>query len=74
MIRLEEVIVVIGSQFSDNTLVGDAQNMSGHAHGGDDTLTSGTGNDKMWGDAQVIWAPLRAVTTRSFFELTMPTM
>ena len=37
-----------------NTLVGDAQTMSGEACGGDDKLISGTGNDDMWGDAQVM--------------------
>ena len=38
----------------DNTLVGDAQSMSGRAVGGNDKLVSGTGNDDMWGDAQFV--------------------
>ncbi len=36
------------------TLIGDAQTMSGHSRGGNDTLISGNGNDDMWGDAQVM--------------------
>ena len=42
-----------GSPFV-SVLVGDAQTMSDNAHGGCDTLISGTGNDDMWGDAQVM--------------------
>jgi Ca2+-binding RTX toxin-like protein len=37
-----------------NSLYGDTYSMSDNAHGGDDTLISGTGTDHMWGDAQFI--------------------
>ena len=37
-----------------NLLHGDAREMHGNAHGGDDTLISGTGTDLMWGDAEFI--------------------
>jgi Ca2+-binding RTX toxin-like protein len=39
---------------SQNTLVGDAQEMGDNAWGGNDVLISGTGTDFMWGDAQII--------------------
>jgi len=39
---------------SFNLLFGDADAMSDHARGGDDTLISGTGADHMWGDAEFI--------------------
>jgi hypothetical protein len=38
----------------ESFFVGDAQTMSGAAHGGNDRLVSGTGNDEMWGDAQTL--------------------
>ena len=40
-----------GAQFSINLLVGDAQVMSGDAHGGNDSLTA-TGSNSLWGDAR----------------------
>ena len=52
MIRLQEVTLLY---YLRNTLVGDAQTMSDHAHGGNDTLINGTAtSDDMWGDAQVM--------------------
>ena len=40
-----------GSGHVVSYLYGDAQSMSGTAHGGNDQLISGTGTDHMWGDA-----------------------
>lgn len=37
-----------------NTLYGDSQYQQGNVIGGDDILTSGTGNDTMWGDVSAI--------------------
>ena len=42
--------------------------MSGNAHGGNDVLVSGTGNDQMWGDAQVVSGNAQGGNDTSVFK------